>query len=442
MRILLLQTVSDRNQPWARFDHCLGILSSLLKYDGFTLEMLTTRGHDPRALYRAVVQARPQFVIAIVRPASHSAMRRNLAWLAENYPLPVLAIGPYASARPAEVFAFPGIQAMIVGEYERPAAAYLAAVRDGAEPEGIAGLWTQRQGRIERTALGGLVRDLDELPHPDRTIFPTRNCIEQTGEFPIKAARGCSRWCGYCVNDWFHDLYKEPDHFLRYRSCEDVIDEVATALSTWPQIRTIRFLDHALLSDRDWAGQLAGEWSRRISSPTTCHVRLEEFAPTDIELLEGLSCGRVHTHIASGSSFIRNEIFGMDLSDERIRSVCATLAEADIAVSADVFVGCPYETEISIEDTLELLWSIRLEKVNVKIFHPFPATRAEELCGEQGWITARSVRGRNPNQPVLDMPSLGADKIIEIARKLPGLVQKGPRARARKAFARINRRRR
>jgi radical SAM superfamily enzyme YgiQ (UPF0313 family) len=362
--------------------------------------------------------------------------------LAEAYPLPVLAVGPYATVQPRKVITYPGIAGLIVGEYERPAAAWLAALRDGREPEGIAGLWTSRDGRLARSRLGGLVRDLDELPHPDRTIFQTTAAIERSGALPIKVARGCSRWCAYCVNDWYQDLYNEPEHHVRRRSVPDVIEEVAGALATWPKIRRVDILDHAFATDRDWLAEFSTGWEGHVAAPFRCHLRLADVDDRLVETLAAAGCSSAHTQIGSGSSFIRNEIFSMQLSDEQIRRGCQLLAEAGIALSADVFVGCPYETEITLEATLELVWSLPVDGVDVKIFHPFPGTRAAELCRENGWVSARSLQIGGPGRPVLDMPSLSSEQIVRLGRTFDALVRKPRRRRARRAFQRLARRRR
>ncbi len=441
MRILLIQSVGpEADRPV--FDQSLGILSTLLKYDGFQVDLLSLSRPDSSALHKAVVAFRPQAVVAHVSPRSFSLARRNLVTLAEAYPLPVLAVGPYATVQPGKVITYPGVTGLIVGEYERPAAAWLAALRDRREPEGIAGLWASRAGRLARNRLGGLVRDLDELPHPDRTIFRTTAAIERTGVLPIKVARGCSRWCAYCVNDWYQDLYDEPDHHVRRRSVPDVIEEATGALATWPKIRRVDVLDHAFATDRDWLADFSADWNRHVAAPFRCHLRLADVDDWLIETLAAGGCTSAHTQIGSGSSFIRNEIFSMQLSDEQIRRGCRLLAEAGIALSADVFVGCPYETEISLEATLELLWSLPLDGVDVKIFHPFPGTRAAELSRENGWISARSLRVGAPGRAVLDMPSLWPEQIVRLARSFDALIRKPGRRRARRTFQRLARRRR
>ena len=427
MRVLLLQALPPAARGRPVFSHSLGVRSSLLKYDGFEVHLLAVSGHQPRAIHQAVVNHRPQMIVADLTNRTFSMARRNLVTFSERYPLPVLAVGQYATCRPAKAFAFPGVRGLIVGEYERPAAAWLAALRDGREPEGVAGLWHADEEAVIRSPMGGLNSDLDELPEPDRTLFDTGAAVQQTGELLFKVARGCPRWCAYCINDWYLDLYGDDEDFVRRRSVENVLDEVCAAVATWTQTRRVVFLDHCFAMDDAWLEQFARDYPSRCGLPLKCHVRLETLTARQVDLLARSGCRWAHTQIVSGSDFIRNEIFSMGLSGGQIVDGCRLLKEAGIAVSADIFLGCPYETEITLEETIRLAGRCDLDSVTPRIYFPLPGTRAAELCHDNGWIGARGSDAPWSGASVLEMPALPADRIEAVFRRYSALLRRrGP----------------
>jgi radical SAM superfamily enzyme YgiQ (UPF0313 family) len=99
------------------------------------------------------------------------------------------------------------------------------------------------------------------------------------------------------------------------------------------------------------------------------------------------------------------------------------LRDAGLRVAARVFVGNPYESEVTIEKTLALVRRARPDEVHPAVYYPTPGTRAAETCADNGWISGRGEENFWTQQSVLDMQSLPADKINEAARKFNSLLK-------------------
>jgi radical SAM superfamily enzyme YgiQ (UPF0313 family) len=441
MRILILQFHDPRSpDPPPVFSQSLGVLSALLKHQGMEVKLAALGGHQPGRLHDAIIRHRPKWIVAHLDTRTHVWARRNLVTVAERYQIPVLAVGQQASCKPRQALSIPGVAALIQGDYERAAARFLAAAEHECEIPEIPGLWHRIDGRLVKTPPAA-PQEPDDLPFADRVIFDTAGSVQRTGTLCFSSGQGCPHWCAFCVNDWYMDLYDAGERFVRRRDVEDLLEEIAETTATYPAARRVRILNHAMAMDDQWLAAFSAGYRSRCCLELACHVRLNALSPRIVALLAEANCTSVHTQIGSGSDFIRNEILTMRTSEQQIRTGCELLSQAGIAVSADVFVGCPYETEITVEETVDLVSDLPLERIDAKVFYPLPGTRAAELCQDSGWISSRSLMSYWENKSVLDMPSLPAEVIDRLYRKFPAMCRSGNAGHLHKLLKRSRRRR-
>jgi radical SAM superfamily enzyme YgiQ (UPF0313 family) len=442
MQVLLLQFVDPtETRGLPVFSHELGVLGSRLKEHGFACRLLALRGHRSDELRRAVIEHRPRYVLAEVEPHSVAAAHRTLVELSETYSLPVGVLGVYATCRPTDALSVPGVRALVLGEYDSTALALLESVRDGADPAGIDGLWVRNEEGVVRGRLPDLRDDLDSLPAPDRELFGYERIVSATGEAHFKTSRGCRLWCAFCPNDWYMDLYEGRGTFVRRRSVGNVLHEVRRVLDRYPQARRAVFLDHHFATDADWLKAFADAWPDRCGVPFRCWVPLSGVTEAMATELSRAGCDEVHVHLGAGSRFIREEVLSIRLDDDAIVGACGVLRRAGLRVVAKVLLGCPYESEVSIEETVELAQRAEADEVRAEVFYPTPGTRTAELCGEKGWISGRGEENYWEGRSVLDMPSMPAEHIRAVASEFPRLV-KGPPGNVRGVLRKVSRTRR
>ena len=440
MQVLLLQFVAPGpDTPLHVFSHCLGTLATILAEEGFACRLVTLAGHQPEALSRAIIEHRPRYVLADLDLYSVDAAHRTIADIAERFSIPVAVLGRYATCRPTQAASIPGVHALVLGEYEAPAAALLRAARDRTDAEGLDGLWVNSPDGLVKGTLAPPADDLDQLPFPDRELFDTQRIIDATGQADFKVARGCDLWCAYCINDWYMDLYAEAKPFVRRRSVSNVLDEIRQVVGRYQGVRSVGFYDHCFAADADWLRRFADEYPKRCVLPYRCHVRLDHVTPETAASLALSMCQTVHVQIGSGSRFVREEIFSMRLSDDDIVRACGILRTAGLTVSAEVFVGCPYESEITIAETLALVRQADVDEIHPRVYYPTPGTRAAELCAENGWTSGRSESNYWRQRSVLDMPSLSANEIGAVVEKFPRLLKGDLETGLGKLLARVSR---
>ncbi len=426
MQLLILQIV-DPTQAVAQleFSQGIGVMSAMLKADGFDCRLAALNGYQPALIKETLVKHRPAYVLVELSPYTIAAGRRTIADIETQFSLPVAVFGKFATCLPSRAISMPGTEALLLGEYEHSAVELMKAFRDGVETAGIPGTWVKTHSGLIKGPLRLPPQNLDELPFADRELFDYGEIVARTREASFKVARGCPQWCAYCVNDWYMDLYAGIGTFIRRRSVDNVLDEIAAVLGSYAGAKSISFYDHCFAMDQQWLEEFAAKYPQRFNLPYRCHVRLNRVTPETARLLSKSGCRWAHTMIGSGSTFICDEILSMNTSKAQAIEACRLLADAKLTVAAEVFVGNPYESEITLEETIKLLNEASVHEVHPRVFYPTPGTRAAELCSENGWISGRGEESYWTQESILDMQSMPAAKINAIARKLPSMVKRG-----------------
>ncbi len=424
MRILIIQLVPpSASRP--QFRHELGVAAALLAGDGFQLALTALGGYDEPALRDAVNRHRPTHVLIDIPPGRVTAARHTIVDVSEKLFLPVVAVGPLATCQPDQAISIPTVAAIVRGEYPRPLLALFRSIRDGVGGgEDTAGVWLNTEEGLIRNEPAPLVEDLDALPFPDREIFCYQQAVASTGEAHFYATQGCPQWCGYCLNDWYMELYRRRDGFLRRRSVGNVVEEIARVTARYAAARRVVFCDHGFAADAEWLGAFAARYAPACPLPLRCHLRLNAVNERTAELLVQCRCDEVDVEIGSGSNFIRAEILAMRTDQRQILDAVAALRRAGLRIRASVFLGAPYESEVSVDETLDLLCRLSLDEVRPRVYYPLPGTRAAEICAENGWISGRGEENFFAGRSVLDMPSLAGDRIDDIAQHFQTLLKR------------------
>jgi len=126
--------------------------------------------------------------------------------------------GYHPSAMPNEVLSSPNIDAVIIGEGEET---FKDLVINGPG-KNVAGLAYRDNGGIVHTDPRPLIDNLDVLPHPLRSIRPTR-FGEKSKDYSVDTvftSRGCPWTCSFCANDTVQKRW-------RARTPENVVEELS-----------------------------------------------------------------------------------------------------------------------------------------------------------------------------------------------------------------------
>ncbi len=191
---------------------------------------------------------------------------------------------------------------------------------------------------------------------------------------------GCDNHCTYCIVPYV----RGPE---RSRTMDDVLDEAARLVDDG--VKEITLLGQNVNSyGRDLYGEPRfAEILERVASTGVARVRFATSHPKDIspETIRVLAeteqvCPYLHLPVQSGSNRILEAMNRRYTREQYMKLVDSVYAQVPgIAMSTDVIVGFPGETDRDFEDTLELVEHGRFDQAFTFIYSPRDGTPAAQL---------------------------------------------------------------
>jgi tRNA-2-methylthio-N6-dimethylallyladenosine synthase len=232
----------------------------------------------------------------------------------------------------------------------------------------------QLVARVEQ----GIPQVIDVTQDTDR-LFET---YAQSRENPYKAyvtiMEGCNRYCAFCVVPYT----RGPE---RSRSGARIVSEICRLASEGYQ--EILLLGQTVNSWRDPAGEIPSfaELLRRVAGIEGIRrIRFTSPHPSDfhaeiVEVIETVPavCNQVHLPVQSGSTSVLRRMKRDYTRDEYLRRVeLIKTAKREIALSTDIIVGFPGESQEDFEDTLSLMEEVQYDSIFSFKYSPRPGTEA------------------------------------------------------------------
>jgi tRNA-2-methylthio-N6-dimethylallyladenosine synthase len=224
----------------------------------------------------------------------------------------------------------------------------------------------------------GVSHVIDVSQDTDR-LFET---YTQSRENPYKAfvtiMEGCNRFCAFCVVPYTRGRE-------RSRTGGHILAEIRQLASEgYPEVM---LLGQTVNSWQDPAGIIPSfaELLKRIAAiEGVRRVRFtsphpSDFHPDIVEVIENTPevCNQVHLPVQSGSTEILRRMKRDYTRDEYLRRVeFIRAAKREIALSTDIIVGFPGESQDDFEETLSIIEKVRYDQVFSFKYSPRPGTEA------------------------------------------------------------------
>ena len=277
----------------------------------------------------------------------------------------ICVTGCYAQTSPAEIMAIPGVD-IVVGTQDRiKMLDYIEQYKKEREP--INGVRNIMKNRV--------YEELDVPSFTDRT------------RASLKIQEGCNNFCTFCIIPWARGLMRSRDPQEVIRQAQQLVDAgykeiVLTGIHTGGYGEDMKNYNLAMLLS-DLEREVRGLKRLRISS-----IEASQITDEVIEVIKESKIIVRHLHIPlqSGSNSVLKrmrrkytmEFFGDRL--ERLREVLPGLA-----VTSDVIVGFPGETEEEFIETYNFIKEHKFSELHVFPYSKrtgTPAARMEDQVDE------------------------------------------------------------
>lgn len=278
----------------------------------------------------------------------------------------ICVTGCYAQTSPAEIMAIPGVD-IVVGTQDRmKMLEYIEQYKQERQP--INGVGNIMKNRV--------YEELDVPAFTDRT------------RASLKIQEGCNNFCTFCIIPWARGLMRSRDPQEVIRQAQQLVDAgykeiVLTGIHTGGYGEDMKDYNLAMLLT-DLEAQVKGLKRLRISS-----IEASQITDEVIEVMDKSKVVVRHLHIPlqSGSNTVLKRMrrkYTMEFFAERLERLKEALP--GLAVTSDVIVGFPGETEEEFMETYNFIKEHKFSELHVFPYSKrtgTPAARMDEQIDEE-----------------------------------------------------------
>ena len=224
---------------------------------------------------------------------------------------------------------------------------------------------------------------LDFLPYyPERE---TRLPDHLPAQAFVNIMQGCDNFCAYCIVPFTRGRQKSRKSLDVMHECRSLVERGVREISLLGQ----NVNSYGLDSQGD--GVSFAELLHLVAAIpgldrlrfTTSHPK--DIAPEVIEAFGSLSnlCPQLHLPVQSGGNAVLRSM-GRKYTREKYEQIVTDLRRVcpDIALTSDLIVGFPGETDEDFEETLELMKLVRYESTFSFKYSDRPGVRAEKMTNK------------------------------------------------------------
>ena len=274
----------------------------------------------------------------------------------------ICVTGCYAQTSPAEIMAIPGVD-IVVGTQDRvKMLEYIEQFKNERQP--INGVKNIMKNRV--------YEELDVPAFTDRT------------RASLKIQEGCNNFCTFCIIPWARGLMRSRDPQEVIRQAQQLVDAgykeiVLTGIHTGGYGQDMKDYNLAMLLT-DLESQVTGLKRIRISS-----IEASQLTDEVIQVIENSNLIVRHMHIPlqSGSDTVLKRMrrkYTMDEFAERLTKLKKALP--GLAVTSDVIVGFPGETEEEFQETYNFIKEHQFSELHVFPYSKRTGTPAARMTDQ------------------------------------------------------------
>lgn len=302
-----------------------------------------------------------------------------------------ILVGTHVSARPQESLELDSaVDAVARREFDRTLVSLVHALENGGQLDGVEGITYRHNGEIVSNPDAPLLENLDEIPFVSRIykrFLNARNYFNPNALYPMIAlitSRGCAYGCTFCVYPQTFSGRK-----IRYRSVENVVDELAYIKADFPEVKGVFFEDDTLSTNRQRCRDLCQaiiDRGLKMSWTTNCRADLDL---ETLKIMKRAGCRTVCVGFESGSQEVLNKI-QKNMTPQKMEQFVSNAKRAGILVHGCFMAGLPGDTRETLEETLRL--SKRLNPDTAQFFPlmTYPGTTAYDWFVDANLLEAET----------------------------------------------------
>ncbi|OIU70610.1 tRNA (N(6)-L-threonylcarbamoyladenosine(37)-C(2))-methylthiotransferase MtaB [Rossellomorea aquimaris] len=278
----------------------------------------------------------------------------------------ICVTGCYAQTSPGEIMAIPGVDVVVGTQDRRKMLEYIDEYKQERQP--INGVTNIMKNRV--------YEELDVPAFTDRT------------RASLKIQEGCNNFCTFCIIPWARGLMRSRDPEEVVKQAQQLVDAgykeiVLTGIHTGGYGEDMKDYNLAMLL-RDLEQNVKGLKRIRISS-----IEASQLTDEVIEVIDqsNIVVRHLHVPLQSGSNTVLKRMrrkYTMEFFAERLEKLKKALP--GLAVTSDVIVGFPGETEEEFMETYNFIKEHKFSELHVFPYSKrtgTPAARMDDQIDEE-----------------------------------------------------------
>jgi radical SAM superfamily enzyme YgiQ (UPF0313 family) len=364
--------------PGLPFNTSAAALAGVARHHGFDCSALPIADEERVvSVLEKVLEMQPQVVCGTLMTRDILGFR-SLFGLIKKHTNAFTAIGGYhATVRPRHVAQWNGVDAIGIGEGERPVLSMLRAVSDGLPVDTIPGLWVRSGDKFtDPIPPADPELDIADLPPWDYSILPDPTFKGEAGRHFLvtRTSRACPFACTYCtVPAWEATNGLRNRQFVNVRPVKHLCAELAQLRDRYTPT-DIEFWDPQFPFATNYLEELAELFPSEVGLPFRVLMHVKTVNQERVDFLAKAGCTQLYFGLESGDAEFRKTVLNKACSDDEVLLTVSRVRNAGISPCAFVMWNLPGETREQAERTIELVDRAGFDRVRVNSYIPLPGT--------------------------------------------------------------------
>lgn len=277
---------------------------------------------------------------------------------------PIVVGGPHATVKAEETLRIcPAIDYVVRGEGETTLLELAAHVQGtGPDLNAMDGLSFRSGGAVVHNPPRRRLRNLDEVPMPDRSLLMNRRTYSSEDMGLIMTSRGCPFACSFCATE---------TRQVRYHCVERVIAEIKSVKSDYGTTQ-FSFKDDSFTVNAGRVAEFCEALRREdLRIGWECNTRVDLVSESLLARMKAAGCNSVKVGVESGSEAVL-ERMNKRITLEQTRRAAAWFRKLGIHWTGYFLMGTPGETVEDVYKTLDFMYEIRPDFASIGVYEAFP----------------------------------------------------------------------
>jgi radical SAM superfamily enzyme YgiQ (UPF0313 family) len=281
---------------------------------------------------------------------------------------------------------YPSVDIIVRGEGERTVVDLVDCLKKRGRLKDVLGISFRSEGGVVSTADSPLIKDLDSLPFPDRSLVDDEYHSVMAGAnvapkkfTSIVSSRGCVYRCRFCCCTQFaHSRW-------RSRSVQNTMEELRFLVSEG--YKQFIFVDDNFTGNPKNVIRLCREMRReKLDIEWICEGRVDTGSYEMFWEVAHAGCRILYFGIESANQRIL-DYYNKRITPEQTRAAVKTARRAGAdAIVGSFIVGAPDETREEIRNTIEFAKKIPIDLPQFNILGVYPGTDIWDECEAKGFL--------------------------------------------------------